>query len=242
MTRPQKSPRHLNSWNFTHLPDIAIASDYLEHQRLSSKERTGTLAMASPELPARLKYLDGAAHLLAPTASETSKHIMLQYNSLLFDATDPHKPAENGKACGGCGAIMVLGWEATMEPSIPRLRKKRKRKSDGNGNAPRSKSISFKCQSCHRITRHPILTTQQRHKPTSKSSNLSHISITISSSTQPSKTHPSAAEPSLANSNSKKRAKSRKQGGLQAILAKQKASQGASSGFGLNLLDFMAKR
>jgi hypothetical protein len=42
------------------------------------------------------------------------------------------------------------------------------------------------------------------------------------------------------NSNSKKRAKSRKQGSLSAILAKQKASQGASgSGFGLDLMDFM---
>lgn len=193
--------------------------------------------MASPELSARLKYLDEAAHLLAPTASETSKHIMLKYNSLLFDATDPHKPIKNGKACGGCGTIMILGWEATMEPSNHRRRKKGK----SDGNAPRSKSISFKCQSCHRTTRHPILTIQQRHKPTSKSSNLSNFSTTVSSSTLQSKTHPSAADTPSASSNSKKRAKSRKQGGLQALLAKQKTSQEASSRFGLNLQDFMAK-
>lgn len=193
--------------------------------------------MASPELSARLKYLDEAAHLLAPTASATSKHIMLQYNSLLFDATDPQKPVKNGNACGGCGTIMILGWEATMEPSNPRRRNKGK----SYGNAPKSKSISFKCQSCHRITRHPILTAQQRHKPTPKTSTQTHIPTNTLSSTLQSKTHPSVSEPSSANSNSKKRAKSRKQGGLQAILAKQKASQGVSSGFGLDLSDFMAK-
>ncbi|CAG8952401.1 hypothetical protein HYFRA_00001148 [Hymenoscyphus fraxineus] len=195
--------------------------------------------MASQELSARLKYLDEAAHLLAPTASAASKHMMLQYNSLLFDATDPHKPLKNKNACGACGTIMILGWEAAMAPSIPRSR--RNGKSNGNGNGSKSKAISYKCQSCHRITRHPILNRQRRQKPAPKSSSSAHTLTPISSSNLQPKTNLSATAASSANSNSKKRAKSRKQGGLQAILAKKNSTEAASSGFGLDLLDFMKK-
>jgi hypothetical protein len=39
----------------------------------------------------------------------------------------------------------------------------------------------------------------------------------------------------------KKRIKARKQGGLEAILARQRATDSRESGFGLDLLDFMKK-
>jgi hypothetical protein len=52
-----------------------------------------------------------------------------------------------------------------------------------------------------------------------------------------------APSSALANASSRKRAKIRKHGGLQALLAKSKeaGSHSSGGGFGLDLLDFMKK-
>jgi ribonuclease MRP protein subunit SNM1 len=191
--------------------------------------------MATPELSARLKFLNESAHLLAITAPAVSRHVMSTYNSLLSESNlDPAESHKRG-TCGACGTIMILGLEATMEQQRGLKRHGKRRR-----NVPQSKFIIYQCKCCNKKSQHPIPTSLPRHQPrvTAASKRTSKTVPLLSTKSQLS-SNPVAPESS--NSSSKKRAKTRKQGGLQALLAKQKASQGTSSGFGLDLLDFMKK-
>ncbi|TAQ85992.1 hypothetical protein B7494_g5680 [Chlorociboria aeruginascens] len=82
--------------------------------------------MASPELSARLRFLNDAAHLLATTAPATSRHLMSRCNSLLFENNIEPAESEKLKACGACGTIMIVGVAATfkVETQKPRSRKR----------------------------------------------------------------------------------------------------------------------
>ncbi|TVY18300.1 Uncharacterized protein LARI1_G004730 [Lachnellula arida] len=190
--------------------------------------------MASPELSARLQYLNDSAHLLAATAPETSRHLMSRHDSLLFDSNLDPPNTQKRKACGACGTIMILGWNGVLE--LKQLGRKNKRRQGKVSNPPRA--VVYKCDCCGSKTRKSLPTPLQKHKPGTKSSKAVSVADAASSGTLQTKENPGLGQSS--NANSKKRAKSRKQSSLQAILAKQKASEGASaSGFGLDLMDFM---
>ncbi|KAH6679256.1 hypothetical protein B0J14DRAFT_473362 [Halenospora varia] len=188
--------------------------------------------MASHEVSARLRYLNESAYLLAATAPATSKHLMSRHNGLLFENTLDPSEEQRRTACGACGTIMILGWEGTLELQ---RRQGKKGKSDV---IPRS--LVYNCHCCSRKTRHPItiITASPRGRPKSISSRP-ELSPKVSHLTNTSSQKPSPAANS-SNTNTKKRAK-RKQGGLSAILAKQKASQEVRPGFGLDILDFIKK-
>jgi len=188
--------------------------------------------MASPELSARLRFLNDAAHLLATSAPETSRHLMSRQHLLLSDSNLDHVEDQKPRACWACGTIMILGWNGTFED--PRA----SRKSTLRGKALKKKAMVYTCDCCSRKTRFPIPPPPK----ISRSKSASSKAMPVSASTSSNKPQPvgSPASSQLSNPSSKKRAKSRKQGSLSAILAKQKASQGASgSGFGLDLMDFM---
>ncbi|KFY23100.1 hypothetical protein V493_06099 [Pseudogymnoascus sp. VKM F-4281 (FW-2241)] len=146
--------------------------------------------------------------------------------------------------CGGCGNIMTPGWSSTVKNEVQRQPKGRKdnnkRKASAISQAA-ERYMVYTCDRCKRETRHVISTappprinprrTEQSHLASGEGPG-SFSGIPQSQAGTP--TTPSA------NASSRKRAKSRKQGGLQALLAKNKeASQSSSSGFGLDLLDFM---
>jgi ribonuclease MRP protein subunit SNM1 len=192
--------------------------------------------MASPELSARLQYLNDSAHLLAAAAPETSRHLMSRHNSLLFDSNLDPSEAQKRKACGACGTIMILGWNGVLELKQPGRKNRRRH----GGVSKTQRAVVYTCECCRRKTRHPFPAPRQKYNPGTKSSKPAPVSATASASsrTPQAKDVPTVSQSS--NSSSKKRAKNRKQGSLQAILAKQKASEGASgSGFGLDLMDFM---
>ncbi|TVY49943.1 hypothetical protein LOCC1_G000472 [Lachnellula occidentalis] len=192
------------------------------------------IIMAAPEVSARLRYLNDSAHLLAATAPETSRHLMSRHDSLLFDSNLNPPNTQKRKACGACGTIMILGWNGVLEIEQPGRKNKRRQGKVSNP----QRAVVYTCNCCGSKTRNSFPTPPQKYKPGTKSSKTVPISATASSRTPQTKDTPSLGQ-SL-NSNSKKRAKSRKQGSLQAILAKQKAAEGASaSGFGLDLMDFM---
>lgn len=196
-----------------------------------SKATLNAAIMATPELSARLRYLNDTAHLLAATAPETSRYLMSQHNSLLFDSNVELPEAQNDNACGACGSIMILGWNGSLEF------KQLGRKNIGVS-TPRRRNAVYTCDSCGRKTRRYMPEPRQKVSSESKSAEATPVSATSSSGPPQKEKAPALAQP--ASSNSKKRAKTRKQGSLQAILDKQKASQGASgSGFGLDLMDFM---
>ncbi|KUJ23190.1 uncharacterized protein LY89DRAFT_679986, partial [Mollisia scopiformis] len=84
--------------------------------------------MASPELSAHLRYLNESAHLLATAAPETSRHLMSRHNALLFANQIEVEGTQRKSACGACGALVVPGWEGTLESHIERSKVSKKRK------------------------------------------------------------------------------------------------------------------
>ncbi|KIN01277.1 hypothetical protein OIDMADRAFT_41876 [Oidiodendron maius Zn] len=164
--------------------------------------------MASPELSARLRYLNDSAHLLATTAPATSRYLMSRCNTLMFERDIEQSDTQRRNICGACGTIMVLGWEGTMQLESQRPR----RRCNSQKAVPKtSKAVVYKCESCSRANSSPV------------------------------RASPVVNAPLSTNASSKKRAKARKQSGLEALLAKKKSSEATTTGFGLNLMDFMKK-
>ncbi|PMD35334.1 hypothetical protein L207DRAFT_436121 [Hyaloscypha variabilis F] len=166
--------------------------------------------MSSLELSARLRFLNDSAHLLVTAAPSTSRHLRSRCNALMSE--NELAPSETNKrdACGGCGTIAILGWEGTMHTESQSSQQKKIRL---NGQpAKQTKTMVYQCKTCGRKTRLPLGTPSSatRRKPIS-------------------------SEPRF-----KKRAKARKRGGLEALLAARKPDS-AASGFGLDLMDFMKK-
>jgi RNase P subunit RPR2 len=187
--------------------------------------------MASFDLSARLQYLNDAAHLLATTAPSTSKYLMSARNDLMFDSGMEQPESLKRNACSACGTILVIGWQATLEvqSQSPRLQNQKPAK------LPR-KDMVYTCESCSRTTRIRIA------PPTKKQISKSYIRHTPSTKQSITSIAKSESGPRIisANSSSKKRAKARKQGSLAAVLAGRN-SAASTSGFGLDLMDFMKK-
>jgi ribonuclease MRP protein subunit SNM1 len=200
--------------------------------------------MASEALSARLRYMSDAAHLLATIEPTTSAYLMSQCHDVMFDndlePTDTHKR----QACGACGNIIVPGRSGTIRKEVAGLVGKER---PGRSNHRRTdvkhqaRAMVYTCASCSRTTRFPLTNSiptaiRKKSKHDSRSASL-QASLTSSALH---KTQPSVEVPisTSVNASSKKRAKSRKQGGLQALLAKKNESA-STGGFGLDLFDLM---
>lgn len=197
-----------------------------------------SIAMISSDLQARLRYLDAAANLLSVAAPQTSRHLRFKHGSISFDHGIDRTEEQRMKACGACGTAVVPGLEGVLQ----RKRSPSKKVKKG---APRRFSTAttqpgpmvYTCNSCSRSTE--FISTSQPKPPRYK--------ITAGVPLPPKELVNAAPEltrrasPVLA-SGIKKKTKSTKKSGLAALLAKQKdSSQASSSGFGLNLMDFMKK-
>ncbi|KAE8453561.1 hypothetical protein EG329_010422 [Mollisiaceae sp. DMI_Dod_QoI] len=184
--------------------------------------------MASPELSARLRYLNDSAHLLATAAPETSRHLMSRCNALMFDQQMELRNTQK-TACGACGTINLPGWEGRLESHSERL------KASKDGKTPRrqvqSRTVLYECETCGTKTRERVKASLSIKRQTSISA-VSKSVDQMGTSASPLTNTPST------NSSSKKRAKTRK-GGLAAILAQKK--EASSSGSGFDLMDFMKK-
>ncbi|KAF7950119.1 hypothetical protein EAE96_007417 [Botrytis aclada] len=195
--------------------------------------------MADLELTARLRYLNEAAHFLVTSAPTTSKYLVSQCNSLMFNHEIEQPDLSKRGSCSACGTIMILGSVGKLEVTSQRLKKKPIRKG-ARGTSSVKKAMIYTCGSCNKMTRHrldpaPAVSRAKngavQHGAVSKPGSLPAQNLTTTNT---------MGTPST-NASSKKRAKNRKLGGLGALLAKQKASQTGSSGFGLDLMDLMKK-
>lgn len=196
-------------------------------------------------LSAQLKYLNDAAHLMALTAPSCSSHLMSRSNLLMFSNDIDQSDSHRRHICGGCGNIMIPGWTASVEKETLRQQKrKRIDKSRERATAqPTASSMVYTCDRCGRKTPHSISkappvrrNTRGRLQSRPSTAKAPEHSSSLLDSKAPVET-PAAVS---ANASSKKRAKNRKQSGLQALLAKNKeSSQSSSGGFGLDLLDLM---
>jgi ribonuclease MRP protein subunit SNM1 len=201
--------------------------------------------MASSDLTARLRYLNDSAYLLTTTAPTTSKFLMSKCNSLMFDNGIEQSESQKRKVCGACGTIMILGWVGKVEVESQQARwgKNTPRRATRD----RARAMVYECESCGRKTRVSISSPTSKYKALSISNTKHSSSITQASNTSLLPSSPTLPQPtsnisSAPSSTSKKRSKARKQGGLKAILARQRATDSrGSSGFGLDLLDFMKK-
>ncbi|KFY06742.1 hypothetical protein V492_07790 [Pseudogymnoascus sp. VKM F-4246] len=145
--------------------------------------------------------------------------------------------------CGGCGNILTPGWTSTVNNDVqrqPKARKSNKRKASAITEAT-ERSTVYTCDRCNRETRH-VITTAALPRVNPRRAEQPRLASGEGPERLSSTPQPQAGTPIIpsANASSKKRAKSRKQGGLQALLAKNKeASQSSSGGFGLDLMDLM---
>ncbi|CAL3962441.1 unnamed protein product [Diplocarpon coronariae] len=183
--------------------------------------------MLPQEISARLKFLDDCAHLLAATAPATSRYIMSTHHALMFETNIEPTELQMMRACGACGTIMILGWGATLEPG-----RKAKGKQRVEAAEP-LKTMVYYCGICSRKTR---ISTRIPKPPGRHGKSISKSISTLKSSST--LTIPQAT--TIGKSN-KKRSRSKNKGGLAAILARNQASQVPSSGYGLDLIDFMKK-
>jgi ribonuclease MRP protein subunit SNM1 len=214
----------------------------------SSKTLFNVHSMASPAISARLKYLNDSAHLLVTSAPGTSAYLMSRCNGLMFDNGLDQSDAHKRHVCGACGNIMILGWTGTRQLESLKAQKGRRnaRSTIQQSSSEKVKTVVYTCQRCGRRTRQSINTNIPRPSKTLDTTYLSKASQIATPLRAPSsETHSGTRTPSSASANasSRKRAKIRKQGGLQALLAKNRENdtRGSTGGFGLDLLDLMKK-
>ena len=207
--------------------------------------------MTSAMLNARLKFLDASAHHYSTLAPATSAHLMLERVAVAAgNENTPLKPVTSNTACAACGTIRIPGWTSRttiVDPTKPRnvsSKFKKHRRTNRRANTSAEKQVVVECRACRRKSVTPLQASQRPRINRKRSSNteatfgarsaepVSLSAKSVANSAQASET------PMSANNSSKKRAKTRKQGGLQAMLEKSKGVEG-SSGFGLNLMDLM---
>ncbi|KAK2628001.1 hypothetical protein QTJ16_002647 [Diplocarpon rosae] len=184
--------------------------------------------MDPKEISARLTFLGDSAHMLAATAPATARYMMSTHNAIMFETNIEPTESQMMRACGACGNIMILGWDATLE-----LRMKGKGKQGVEADK-QIKTMVYNCGTCSRKTRISTGTSKPpaRHGKTISESLSSPRSIS----------NRTASQPITTATTSKRRNRQKNKGALAAILAKNEKSQASSSsGFGLDLLDFMKK-
>lgn len=196
-------------------------------------------------LQARLRFLNDSAHLIAIGSPTTSAVVGSHYDKLLVEndldlqASKKDQDSRRREVCGACGSLMIPGWschviQENMKPKEAQRAKKMSRKSTSK----LEKAKVYSCLRCHRKTVQPVVARESQvllKKPIV--SKIQHAASAAPASI----TEYASATPKSANASSKKRAKARRQGGLQAMLAKSKTEPlgPSSGGFGLDLMDLM---
>ena len=195
--------------------------------------------MSHKEVDARTRFLKASAYKYASLVPATSAHLISQINTEGIGGESlPNKDSPTA-LCKFCGTISIPGWtsklsiEEIQKPAKgqrPRSKSRRKQK----GSVSRIKHVRIECLMCYRYVEKQLDQSARKENDPLRTITSSALEVPSSSTlTQ----QPSGA--STHKTSGKKRAKARKQGGLQAMLDKSKASTGPSSGFGLDLLDMM---
>ncbi|PGH17101.1 hypothetical protein AJ80_04976 [Polytolypa hystricis UAMH7299] len=202
--------------------------------------KTAQLGSAS-----RLEFLKNSAYHLQQESPSTSRHLLSVYNHLLLEESRPLPAAQQRESCPACGNYRNPNAYTTTKRTSG-LHKAQKLKVRKKGASTSwSTAMEYKCSTpqCGRYTyqklqRPPRYMDQRKirskdtdTKPTSTvqaAKDLSQLAKVISTPTP---------KISSDNAGSKKRAKARKQQGLQALLNKQKSQSQTSSP--LDLMDFL---
>ncbi|CAG8903445.1 unnamed protein product [Penicillium egyptiacum] len=164
-----------------------------------------------------------------PIGSSTSAHLLAVHTRLLHEESKSLNVPQKRDHCGACGSI--------RKPQSSKVTKIRPRKSKPltSGSASAGATV-YKCLRCcqrtvlpRRNSRNPISKPSSRAATVTSTRGSTTVEVDVEGATQAS-TDPKAG----GNQSSKKRAKARKQGGLQALLASKQRAQPS-----LDLLDFL---
>ncbi|KAF2401159.1 hypothetical protein EJ06DRAFT_379790 [Trichodelitschia bisporula] len=198
--------------------------------------------MASQVVSARLKYLSDSACLLAAASPTTAAHLQVCYNRVLEDNDMPLLDARKRSVCSACG------FPFHRRRSKVRARPARKSKEARSTSQSRSDSeakTTYECSVCSSRTyvlyspaaRQLMADKPQQPVSVNQCASQQVTSIPGSdSSVQSKQSDPIATS---ASTSSKKRARSRKQTSLQAMLTKSRSEANSQAGFGMDLLDLM---
>ena len=175
----------------------------------------------------QLRFLSEAALFLGSRSPSTSAHLLDAHTRALHNDHKALNVRQQKHHCGACGSLRKL--QSTLVDVKPRKK-----------SAPGSGAKVYKCVRCHQRTVIPSRKTAPKRTHVTSAPAFSSIATSTPSAaksgTTPAPSQRSAPQPSKAedNAGSKKRAKTRKQGGLQALLASKKSAQPS-----LDLLDFL---
>ena len=195
-------------------------------------------------LDSRLNFLDASARLLQDAAPSTSAHLMIERNNLAEEHEKNLSKAQSKDICKACGTLNDL--DVTSKPEIRTFRRMKGKAANHDPEMLGSEhNIGIKCLVCHRVTKF-LPSGQQQFKSRGSIQMRSNVtspdamSLTHSAMREPMEEASRRAAPTHAGS--KRRAKARKQVGLQTLLDKSKEVQRGSSGLELGLLDFMKQK
>lgn len=196
--------------------------------------------MAPLEAP-QLCFLNEAANLLASESPSTAAHLLSVHTQILHHELRPLNTRQQKHHCGGCGSIRQSNWSRVTQIK-PKANSRAKSKLDTTSGG----ATVVKCLRCNQRTVNPRKRTAPKPGPKASSrvstATASAIYSTAKSTppaastpqASPSENAESALSKTVDNASSKKRAKARKQGGLQALLASKKSAQPS-----LDLFDFL---
>ncbi|KAL3479305.1 hypothetical protein BJX99DRAFT_76328 [Aspergillus californicus] len=183
------------------------------------------------EYAPRLSFLKDSASFLSSTSPSTAAYLMSVHNSICHEEHKPLNQRLHDTFCGACGSPRKSEWTKTV--SIKKKNHKRVTSSLAQGQQAADGATVYKCTRCRRRT---ISHSRNPSKPRSTA-----VSIVNPRPSAPTATTALPDQASVSktadNASSKKRAKARKQGGLQALLAaKQSRTESSPS---LDLFDFL---
>ncbi|KAL4943776.1 hypothetical protein BDV06DRAFT_129535 [Aspergillus oleicola] len=180
------------------------------------------------EFTPRLNFLKDSASSLASTSPSTAAYLMSAHNAIFHEDHKPLNKRLHDSFCGACGSSRKNEW--TKIASIRKNTQKRVTSSLAKGLTPEGATV-YKCLRCRRRT-----VTQTRAP-----SRAAPPTVPVSDSQQPTFTpdQVTATSKTAGNASSKKRAKARKQGGLQALLANKQSQGDQSQSKSLDLFDFL---
>ncbi|GKZ19809.1 cullin-associated NEDD8-dissociated protein 1 [Aspergillus brasiliensis] len=192
----------------------------------------------------RLEFLKGSASALNAHSPSTAAYLMTIHNGILRDEFKPLNQRLQETSCGACGSVRSPQWTKTIV-----IQKKKGKQSNAGraGKASSDGATILKCLRCRRRTVKPVRKDAARPALPPKATPTAAAATTpdIQSSAATTPQNESATEladqgrvnKAADNASSKKRAKARKQGGLQALMASKQQSRSNSSS--LDLFDFL---
>ncbi len=191
-------------------------------------------------LDARLRFLDRSARLLDGVAPATSAHLMLERNTVAEEHGRALNKSLTKNVCMICGTVSIGDVASRPEVNYPDVTgSEENNKAFTPEHVSLGKQTKMECYTCRRVTVKSILPSQWHNPEDVRTTARMAGSLR---DTVPMKSKSDAVyieKTTPANMSSKRRAKARKQAGLQAMLEKAKGTDSQPSGFGLNLMDLI---